>query len=71
MSWETDWIKQYPCPCGKSVYEEESRSDDWNRHKSIYRMLCEECREKYFYSHEILGGHKGNFIEKGWILKGD
>jgi predicted SprT family Zn-dependent metalloprotease len=69
MSWETDWIKEYPCPCGNGKYQEESRSDDWNRQESIYTMLCKDCKEKYYYNYEVISGHPLNFREKGWTLK--
>lgn len=68
MGWEIDWIKKYPCPCGKGEYEEISKSNDWGNSESEYNMLCVECRAKYYYSHEIIHGHPGNFVEKGWTL---
>jgi hypothetical protein len=69
MSWETLTVNKYPCPCGKGEYEVELRSDDWNRFESNYTMLCKNCKELYYYSHKVVHGHPGDFIEEGWVLK--
>jgi hypothetical protein len=69
LSWEEDFTKEYPCPCGKGGYEYTSYSDDWGRSKTEYNMLCPECREKYTYSSKVIYGHPGNEVERGWVLK--
>ena len=69
MSWEEDFRKSYPCPCGKGEYEVISYSDDWGSSKMGYAMLCPECKKKYVYDHTIIGWHSGDEIERGWVLK--
>jgi hypothetical protein len=71
MSWERDFTKKYPCPCGKGEYEVSSYSDDWMRSRYEYSMLCPECKEKYTYSHAIINAHPGREVERGWVLKSD
>ena len=68
MSWEEDFRRKYPCPCGEGEYEEIHFSDDWGRSEE-YVMLCPKCKEKYVYDHTIIHGHPGDFVERGWVLK--
>lgn len=69
MSWEEDFRRKYPCPCGKGEYEEVHYSDDWGRSETRYKMLCPKCKEKYVYDHTVIYGHPGNEVERGWVLK--
>ena len=68
MSWES-WSEEKPCQCGKGKYIEEFSINDFLQTKTNYKMLCDECKAKYYYNHDIIGGHPGTFREKGWILK--
>lgn len=69
MSWEEMYRRKYPCPCGTGKYEAIGHSDDWGRSETTYNMLCPICQEKYVYDKTIIGGHPGDFKERGWVLK--
>lgn len=71
MSWEEDFRRRYPCPCGKGEYVEIHRSDDWFRYETHYEMLCPKCKELYVYSTENIrkGCKPGHEIDRGWVLK--
>ena len=69
LSWEEDFLRKYPCPCGKGEYEYISYSNDWGSTRTEHTMLCSECREKYVYSSTVVYGHPGNEVERGWVLK--
>ncbi len=69
MSWEEDFRRRYPCPCGEGEYEEITNSDDWGRSETHYEILCPKCKEKYVYDHTVIGGHPGDEIIRGWVLK--
>ena len=69
MGWEEDYRRKCPCPCGKGEREEIKRSNDWGQSETIHNMLCPICEEKYIYDEGIAGGHPGDFIEHGWVLK--
>ena len=63
MSWEIDSKSIYKCPCGDGEYEVKLYSDDWNRSKSEYKMLCPKCEKEYFY--DYTEDQKGRTI--GWV----
>jgi hypothetical protein len=69
MSWDEIYRGRKPCPCGKGEYEEVHRENDWFQYETRRDMLCPECKERYSYSEEIIGGHPGDEIERGWVLK--
>jgi len=69
MSWEEDFRKRYPCPCGNGEIEEIHKSDDWGRHEIERNMLCTKCHEEYVYDHTIVYGHPGDEVERGWVNK--
>ena len=69
MSWEEDYRRKYPCPCGKGEREEIGRSNDWGQSETRHEMLCSMCQEKYIYDGTFIGGHPGDFTERGWVLK--
>lgn len=69
MSWEEISRRRYPCPCGEGEYEEVHYSDDWRRSETHHEMLCPKCKESYVYDHTVIGGHPGDEIERGWVLK--
>lgn len=71
MSWEEDFRRRYPCPCGKGEYEEIHYSDDWGRTEVRREMLCPHCKNKYYWDSTIVHGHPGDFVERGWVLKTD
>lgn len=68
MSWEIDWEKEYPCPCGKGKYKVISKSDDWNRTKEEYVMFCKECKDKYNITKRTYG-IKERFVGYECVLK--
>lgn len=71
MSWQEDFRNSYPCPCGEGQYIAIASSDDWNRSKTEYKMLCPKCKELYEYSKENVrkGCIPGHEIERGGVLK--
>ncbi len=69
MSWEESYHARRPCPCGKGEVEEVGRQNDWMQSETTREMLCLDCRERYVYSGEVIGGHPGNEIERGLILR--
>ena len=69
MSWEEDFKRKNPCPCGEGKYEEVHYSDDWGRSETRYKMLCPKCKEKYVFDNTVIYGHPGNEVERGWVLK--
>ena len=69
MSWEEDFRRRYPCPCGKGECEEIHCSDDWGRSEASYKILCPICKEKYVYDNTMIGGHRWNERKRGWVLK--
>lgn len=51
MGYDLMGTTEKACPCGKSITIESRYMDDWNRTKSEYEMVCENCRKEY--THEV------------------
>ena len=69
MSWDEDYRRRYPCPCGQGEYEVTGRSNDWGQSETIYSMLCPVCSERYIYDGTMVGGHPGDEHFRGWVAK--
>ncbi|MGG1520211.1 hypothetical protein ABE504_32875 [Paenibacillus oryzisoli] len=47
MSWDKDFERKNPCPCGGSTYTVESYSDDWGRNEEKWFMSCHICNQTH------------------------
>src|SRR4051794_13525515 len=59
MGWDLDSAHRHPCPCGRGEYEESYWSDDWGRGETRYEMLCPDCKQRYAYVRQSVGGYGG------------
>jgi hypothetical protein len=66
-----DGETKHKCPCGKGAYVHR-----WQEYSSFpgishedYLMLCPDCKDKYVYDKSRVGGHPGDFVSRGWVLK--
>jgi hypothetical protein len=48
MSWEEDFRRKYPCPCGEGEYEEVHYSDDWGDLKLAMRCYALNAKRNTF-----------------------
>jgi hypothetical protein len=69
VSWEETYRQRLSCPCGQGQVEEIGFSDDWSRLRVDRRMLCRSCAKSYVYSDEVIHGHPGNEVVRGWVKR--
>ena len=69
MSWEEDYRRRFPCPCGKGEYEKVHYSNDWGSSRIERVMLCPNCKREYIYDETIVLYQKDGNEERGWVLK--
>jgi|HubBroStandDraft_1064217.scaffolds.fasta_scaffold142720_2 hypothetical protein len=71
MSYDEDFRRKHPCPCGKGEWEEVGLSNDWGQSRTSRTILWEACVNKYVWQDTTSDYERGR--RKGesgrWITK--
>ena len=71
MSYDEDYRRRHPCPCGKGELEEIGYSNDWNQTRTVRTMLCQDCAASYVwldttsdYDRGRMKGESGRWVRR-------